>query len=461
MSYVIEVIESDKTHGDSLQRFLTGQGYRVITALSGTAGIACAEENNPDLVIINAVLPDGDGFGVIKKLQENQSGIPLIILSNYGTVESAIRAMKMGALDYLVKPLNYEDLKIIVRKGLMKSQQDNRRNSLQVKRKETFKFSNIIGRSPAFLAVMENVKKIASSPAATVLLQGESGTGKELVAKAIHYNSSRFQNAFVEINCSAIPEGLLEAELFGHEKGAFTGASREKKGLFEIANNGTLFLDEIGHMPVTLQAKMVKAIEEKSFRRVGGTKELFFDARIIAATHRDLLEAARASEFRMDLYYRLQVMHITLPSLRERGPTDILVLARYFKDAFNQEYNTDVKGFSTESQQALTAYSWPGNVRQLRNAIERAIILNPEDWIQPEHLQLDLDANKETSPAEIISPMDLHIPDEGIDVEKLVSDLMVKALRKTGGNKSSAAKLLGMSRDTFKYRWKKHGLDVT
>lgn len=446
MASRVLIIESDQIHAESLQRFLTGQGYRVEIAQSSESGIATAIKEQMDFLIIDTVLPDGDGFNTLKQINEVRKDIPAVILTGYGSIESAVRAMKLGALDYLVKPIDYDNLKLIIRRGMMKFQQESRRDVLETQRKNRYQIDRIIGVSPVFKAVLDVVKMIAASPAGSILLTGESGTGKELIAKALHYNSPRFGQAFVEINCAAIPEGLLEAELFGHERGAFTGAVREKRGLFEIADKGTIFLDEIGHMPLALQAKLVKSIEEKVFRRVGGEREMRFDARIIAATHRNLLEAVKDNDFRADLYYRLKVIHIELPSLRERGALDITVLGRHFIDEFNVEYGRNVKGFSPSAIEMINTYSWPGNVRQLRNAVERAVILDPGDSIDVQHLQLD--------DMTIKSPQkwDLEIPDSGIDLESIEKNLIEKALHKAGGNKTKAAKYLGLSRDAFRYR---------
>jgi two-component system, NtrC family, response regulator AtoC len=431
---------------------LVSQGFRTIVAGTAEAGLNHLTANPVDMIIVDAVLPDGDGFSVLKRKNETRPGVPAIMITSYGSVESAVRAMKLGVLEYLVKPLEYEELKVIIRKSLIKTQQDARRNAVETQRKERYRIENLIGGSPSFRKSLDMVQKIASSPAVTVLIQGESGTGKELVAKAIHYNSLRFNESFVEINCAAIPEGLLEAELFGHEKGAFTGAIRDKKGLFEIAHNGTLFLDEIGHMPIILQAKLVKAIEEKTFRRVGGTKELTFDARVIAATHRDLNQAIKSGEFREDLYYRLHVIYMTLPTLRERGPDDILLLAGHFIKTFNDEYNRSIQGLSDDAQKMMAVYSWPGNLRQLRNCIERAIILESGEWIQGSDLQLEADSGQ---PISLLDPSSIKLPEQGIDLQKLEDEIIRKAYEKSNGNKTKAAAFLNMSRDTFRYRWER------
>ncbi len=452
MAYNILIIEPDPAHRESLKRYLVGKGYRIHTEQSSQDGLRAFDTFKPDLALINAVLSDGDGFSVVRRMLEYNRNFPVIMISDFGTVDSAVQAMKMGVVDYLVKPLDYSRLSAVIRKGLMKSQQEVRRSSIQKQRRERFHFSNLVGTSPVFLKITALVKKIAESPANTVLIQGESGTGKELAAKAIHYNSNRYQKTFVEINCAAIPEGLLEAELFGHEKGAFTGAVREKKGLFEVAEGGSVFLDEIGHMPLSLQIKLNKVIDERVFRRVGGTKEIELNSRIIAATHLDLLQAVRNGTFRQDLYYRLNVIHLTMPSLRERGPEDILLLIRHFIDVFNHSYMKNIRGLSPQAEQLVLSYSWPGNVRQLRNAVERAVILNDGEIIEPEHLQLDAE---HSAAADSSTVPDIEIPDTGLNIDDLINRLLVKAYEKAGGNKTRAAKYLGMTRESFKYRWKK------
>lgn len=468
MAFLILVVDSDALQGSSLCRFLNTQGYRAEATQTAAETMKIVEQRKPDLVMLDAVLPDSDGFALMKKLRERIPNLPIICISSYSAVDPAVKAMQAGALDYLVKPLEFERLKPVIRKSLMGARQDARRKALEQKRAGLYELPRILGTSQPFQEVLEKVKRIVDCPVATVLLLGESGTGKELIAKAIHYNSVSRHNAFVEINCSAIPEGLLEAELFGHEKGAFTGAVREKKGLFELAQDGTLFLDEIGHMQPMLQAKLVKAIEEKSFRRVGGTTSIGFNGRIIAATHRDLAEAVRMGEFRHDLYYRLKVIHLTLPPLRSRGREDIILMAQFFKDSFNREYDRSIEGFTEEALAMMTDYPWPGNVRQLRNTIERAVILTPVPMISPEHLQLEsllpetasekLDsAEKPTTQEDLSEDAILHqLPDDAFNLDEHIQEIMWLAYEKNNRNKSRTAKYLGISRDKFRYRWDKY-----
>ncbi|MCD4653572.1 sigma-54 dependent transcriptional regulator [bacterium] len=449
---IIYLIEGDEIHARSLNHFLETHGHQVQRFETGSAGIIAVRNKLPDLLILDSVLPDGDGNSVLRQLVKIESHLPIIMITNIGSVKSAIKALKNGALEYLVKPLDYEELHALISRSLVRIRQSMRKGVIEKQRKTRFSVSNIVGNSPAISSAIQIVQKIAASPATTVLIQGESGTGKELFAKAIHYNSSRFQKAFVEINCSAIPEGLLEAELFGHEKGAFTGAGRMKKGLFEIADKGTIFLDEIADMPLVLQAKLVKTIEEKKFRRVGGTKEVYFDTRIIAATHQDLSMAVKMKSFRHDLYYRLCVILLTLPPLRNREK-DILLLAEHFLDYFNKEYGFNVDQLSAEVKSALLSFSWPGNVRQLRNTIERAVVLNQTGMIEIEQLQLEESCLSEKQ-ISLLDIDNLVLPDTGFNLDNFNRLLMKKVLDKADGNKTRAAKMLGMTRDTFRYRWK-------
>jgi two-component system, NtrC family, response regulator AtoC len=452
MAFQILIIESDVSHAESLCAFFTSESFKVELATTGKQGFDKAKSHQPDCVILDSVLPDGDGISLVRQMNDKQLGIPCIMISGYGSVESAVKAMKLGVLDYLVKPLDYNALRQSVQKSISTCQQKVRRKSLELSRKHQYQFKNLIGNSPCFVRMVDQAQRISESPATTILLQGDSGTGKELFARAIHYNAKRLNRAFIEINCSAIPEGLLEAELFGHERGAFTGAVREKQGLFQLSDKGTLFLDEIGHMPISLQAKLVKAIEEKSFRRVGATRELHFESRIIAATNRNLKDAIRKGEFREDLYYRLQVIFLNLPSLLDRGPDDIELLAHHYVHYFSNEYDRAVKGFTPDALRMIREYSWPGNVRQLRNAIERAIILNWEEYIQPAHLQLE---NEMSEPVLNIDLDLIELPNDSLDIQKLEDHIIQKALKKHSGNQTRTAAYLRMSRDAFRYRWKR------
>jgi two-component system response regulator AtoC len=370
-------------------------------------------------------------------------------------LETAVRAMRLGAYDYINKPFNLDELAIVIKKAL--ETQDLKREVAHLRSSQPKKFSidSMVSESDELKRIINMVHKIAQSDAGTVLIQGESGTGKELIAKAIHYESGRADRPFVAINCAAVPETLLESELMGHEKGAFTDAKNQKKGLFEIADGGTVFLDEIGDMPLSIQAKLLRVLESRVFRRVGGTKDIHVDVRIVSATNKDLLEAIEDKSFRNDLYYRLQVIPILLPPLRDRR-ADILPLAKTFIDMFNQEFGKSVKGFAPQAEEFLLDYDWPGNVRELRNVIERAVILENDEIMQLEHLPSEMTAK--TAPVKSGKSFSFALPAEGIDIEDVERELIHQALAATDGNQSKAAKKLNLGIDAFRYRMKKFKL---
>ncbi|MBN1296438.1 sigma-54-dependent Fis family transcriptional regulator [bacterium] len=448
---LISIIEGDEIQSRSLSNYLENRGYRTEIYLTGEKALHSIERTTPDLIVIDTVLPDGDGMAIFKKINEHHASIPVVVITGSGNVRSSVEAMKIGALDYLVKPIDYDELSGIIKKGMIRFQQRTRKSILDEQRKNRFHFSNLIGSSPIFQKAIDVAKRISASPVTTILLQGESGTGKDLFCKAIHYNSNRSKHALVEINCSAIPDTLLESELFGHEPGAFTGADRVKKGLFEIADTGTLFLDEIGDMPLNLQSKLIKAIEDRKFRRVGGSEELYCNARIIAATNKDLLKEVQVKTFRHDLYYRLRVACLTLPTLRSRGYDDIMLLIQYFISHFAKEYAIEQPALTDPALNLMTGYSWPGNVRQLKNAIERAMMLVNDGPIRPEDLQLE---EERVQPETSLNPGHFEIPEKGFNLDRFNASLIIQALRKANGNKTKAAEYLGISRDTFRYRLK-------
>ena len=375
-----------------------------------------------------------------------------MVTANSG-LENAVKAMRLGAYDYVSKPFNLEELSIVVRKALDSS--DLKQEVVRL-RTETKKNGppNIIGTSRHVKSLMEVLDKVARSEASTVLVQGESGTGKELVAKWIHYSSNRAEKPFIAINCAAVPATLLESELFGHEKGAFTDAKANKKGLFELADGGTVFLDEIGDMEMGMQAKLLRFLEDRSFRRIGGGRVFTVDVRIISATNKDLHKSIEERTFRNDLYYRLQVIPIMLPSLRERKE-DIIPLATHFISLFNRDFNKKIQGIDSLAERMLTEYGWPGNIRELKNVIERAIILGNNDTLLLEHLPLEIVA-KTTAPSEV-STSTFRLPPEGIDIEEVERELIRQALEVTEWNQSKAAKKLNLGIDAFRYRMKKFG----
>jgi DNA-binding NtrC family response regulator len=412
-------------------------------------------EDAPDLILLDNRLPEMAGLELLEKLNAPERGLMVIMITAYGLVEAAVKAMKLGAYDYISKPFNLEEITFVIRKALeagsLRSQVKQLRGKVDA----------IIGETEQMTRLKDLILKIAKSDATTVLIQGESGTGKELVAKAIHFGSARAEKPFLAINCAALPVTLLETELMGHEKGAFTDAKTAKKGLFELADGGTLFLDEIGDMDMSMQAKLLRVLEEKSFRRVGGVKDVKVDVRVISATNQDLATAMTENKFRKDLFYRLQVVPINLPPLRERGQ-DIIFLAQHFMRHFNRECHKTVQALSAETQQILLAYHWPGNVRELKNVIERTMIFEVENEVLPEHLPQEL---LEAGPAPVLnavpSPISLdclEIPETGISLDEVEHALVKKALAMAKDNQTQAAQLLKMPRDAFRRRMKRFGL---
>jgi len=454
MTAKILVIDDEKLIRWTLQDVLGREGYEVITAESGEVGLKLMEEELPDLVLLDLRLPRMDGMEVLERIKKIEPEALVIILTAHGTVESAVEAMKKGAYDYLNKPFELAETRLIIKKALETLQLKKEVARLRREQRERFGLDDIIGVSEAMQAILEMVKRIAKSDATTVLIHGESGTGKELLAKAIHYQSSRADRPFMAINCTALPETLVESELFGHEKGAFTDAKYTKKGLLELANGGTVLLDEIGDMKPSTQAKLLRVIEEKNFKRVGGTKDIHVDVRIIATTNRDLSNQIKEGTFREDLYYRLKVFPVYIPPLRGR-PEDILPLTKYFVDRYNREFRRNVTRISPEAEALLLNYSWPGNVRELRNAIERAMILGKGDEISPTDLLLEVHGQPAKG-QEMAEGIDL--PPDGVSLEDVEHRLIKQALQAARGNQTRAAKLLGLSRDALRYRMKKFGL---
>ena len=367
----ILVIDDEKLLRWSLEQNLSRDGYQVITAEKGLDGLTAFREESPDITLLDIHLPDVSGITVLEGLKELNKDAVVIMITAFGDVQTAVKTIKLGAHDFVEKPFNMDKLKIIITKALETCSLRKEVSQFRSQLSSRYGFDGIIGQSAPIKKILGLLEKVARSDATTVLLQGESGSGKDLVAKVIHYQSARMEKPFIEINCTALPENLIESELFGYEKGAFTDARSMKKGLFELADRGTIYLDEIADMRLSTQAKLLKVIENKSFKRVGGIKDIEVDLRIIAATNKMLDEEVKKGNFREDLYYRLKVVPIYLPPLRERKE-DILLLARYFIDTFNREFRKNVDGLSRETEMLFTEYEWPGNVRELKNVIERA-----------------------------------------------------------------------------------------
>ncbi len=449
----ILVVDDEHLIRWSLEQNLKKQGYDVFAAGSGEDALRVYREEQPELVLLDIQLPGISGLEVLEKIKEMDEETIVIMVTAHGGLETAVTAMRIGAYDYLNKPFNLDEMAIVIKKALETSDLRREVASLRSEHKKVGP-PNIIGSSRHMQNILGMMEKVARSEAATVLIQGESGTGKELVAKWIHYKSNRADKPFMAINCAAVPATLLESELFGHEKGAFTDAKATKKGLFELADGGTVFLDEIGDMEMGMQAKLLRFLEDRTFRRIGGSKVIPVDVRIISATNKDLLKAIEEKDFRNDLYYRLQVIPIFLPPLRERRD-DIILLGRHFVDTYNREFGKSVKGLSPAVEKLLTGYHWPGNIRELKNVIERAIILGNEETLSVDHLPLEITARAESTT--VAAMVTFKLPPEGVDIEEVEKELIRQALENNEWNQSKAAKKLNLGVDAFRYRMKKFG----
>src|SRR5437764_5761902 len=430
------VVDDERGQREILEMILSGEGYDITTAASGEAALRLAKERRFDLALTDLKMTGMDGIELLQKLLAHDSSIIVILLTAHGSIDSAKEALRRGAFDYLEKPYDRMTLLDTIRRAL------GRLDALD---------TEIISASPEMETVKKMILKVARSTS-TVLIRGESGTGKELIARAIHNQSPRATEMFQAVNCAAINENLLESELFGHEKGSFTGAHAEKKGLFEVADKGTLFLDEIGELDISMQAKLLRALQERRIRRVGGTKAIKIDVRVVAATNRDLRTMVADGRFRDDLYYRINVLSIDVPPLRERRD-DIPVLLDYFLKKHTRNTSRLVKGLTPETRRILHDYGWPGNIRQLESAIERAILLCEGDTISPDDLPSEI--RQETS---AVSTGGFKLPAEGINFEEAEKNLILKAMDQTDYNITKAAKLLGLTFRTLQYRLEKFGI---
>ncbi len=429
----------------TLQQNLEKEGYEIILSENGEDAIDKVKKEAPDIVLLDIKLPGVDGYEVLERIFKIDRDVIVIMITAYDDVERVVRAMKLGAFDYIAKPFDFNKIYLSIKKALEASQIKREVKYLRQEQRNKYGSDKIIAVSQEMEKILKLVERLALSDTSTVLIQGESGTGKELIAHTIHYQSKRENMPFITVNCAGFPEHLLENELCGHEKGAFTDAKEVKKGLFEVAEGGTLFLDEIGDMNQAMQAKLLRLIEQKTFRRMGGVKEIQVDVRIIAATNRDLTKLKEEGKFREDLFYRINVVSLKIPPLRERRE-DILPLTKYFVQKYNEEFHKNVQKISKGAEEFLKKYDWPGNVRELRNVIERAMILVDEDTLLTEHLPVEIlgQASKQGGVIEGI-----RIPPEGISLEKVEEALVRQALKITNGNQTQAARLLDISRDAL------------
>jgi two-component system, NtrC family, response regulator PilR len=451
----ILVVDDDSNHSKVVCSALKSKGYDITTACDGQSGIKELEQNTFDLVLTDLMMPGIDGMGVLNHVVNHSPSTLCMILTGYATIKGAVEAIKIGAFDYITKPVTASELWVSVEKALKYRALKEENSRLKQQLKQKYSHKNIVGTSKAIQSIFSLIDKVADTDS-TVLINGPSGTGKELIARAIHYDSSRSDKPMVIINCGAIPEALLESELFGHEKGSYTGAHKARIGRFELANGGTIFLDEIGEMSPSLQVKLLRILQDQKFERVGGTKTIHVDVRIVAATNKNLTAAINKGTFREDLYYRLNVIPVKVPPLKHRR-TDIPLLINHFLSLFQKDIKAGIKGFSTEATDALLEYDWPGNVRELENVVKRMIILTENPVVEfvdlPEHIQqhsLSVQEDEGT------------LFEEGLSFDKAIKDyerkLILGALEKSDGVKTKAAKLLKIKRTTLVEKIKKQNL---
>ena len=451
MKPTILVVNDEASHRQMIEAVLSAEGYEISQADDGRSAIAAIEKKFYDLLIMDVRMQEVGGIEALKAIKKISPGIPIIIMTAYASVGTAVDALKSGAYDYLTKPLDIEELKILVAKALHHQELEKENVYLKERLNDRFDFSNIIGRSPAMGQLFETMGMVAPSEA-TVLIVGESGTGKELIANAIHQNSPRKEKPLIKVNCAALPETLLESELFGHEKGAFTGAIARKQGRFQLAHQSSIFLDEIAEMAPATQAKILRVLQEREFELLGSPQTIKVDTRVIAATNRNLEEEIQAGRFREDLYYRLNVVTVDVPPIRQRRE-DIPLLADFFLKQYAEKNRRLIKGFTPRATDLLMRYEWPGNVRELENIIERAVIMARGEVITPLEFPDDLqklDEELKTSQIDL-SP--------GRSLKEVEKDMILRTLEETGGNRTHAARILGISRRTLQLKLKEYGIN--
>jgi two-component system response regulator HydG len=447
----ILVVDDDQAHRTMLSTLLGGWGYIVEEADDGARAIEKVHEKSYDLVLMDVRMVEVSGLEALPAIKSFNPAIPIIIMTAFSSVETAVEALKKGAYDYLGKPLDFDELKLAIERAMDHSRLKEENRALKESLGLGFNTGDIIGRSGAMVELLETVALVAPSEA-TVLITGESGTGKELIASAIHMNSPRRDKPFIQLNCAAITETLLESELFGHERGAFTGADRRKEGRFRLAHGGSIFLDEISEMSVAMQAKLLRVLQEKKIQRVGGEEVLKVDVRVMAATNRELKAEIEAGRFREDLYYRLNVVTLSVPALTERRE-DIPLLAQHFLETFAEKNRKQIKGFTPQAMDRMVRYDWPGNVRELMNAIERSVILCRGEYISDLDFPLSVREAVAPEPESVVEELPADLPLE--EVEKVS---ILKTLESAGGNKSEAARRLGITRRTLHKKLKKYGV---
>jgi DNA-binding NtrC family response regulator len=454
----ILVVDDEKLIRWSMKQKLESWNYQVFEAETLKDAQKVFQQETPDLLTLDIKLPDGSGIDFLKQARRVQPSVPVIMITAFGVVDLAVQALKLGAYDFIEKPIDFEKLGNSIRNALETYRLRVQLAQVSHSNKSRFSLENIVGRSRGIRDVLELIQRLAQAGATTLLVQGESGTGKDLVSRALHYQSPRRDHPFFALNCAAIPETLIETELFGYEKGAFTDAKTLKKGVFEMADGGTVFLDEISEMNLNLQSKFLRVLEDQTFRRVGGIKDISVNVQVVASTNRDLEAAVREGKFREDLFYRLSVIPILIPPLRERKE-DIPLLVDHFIQRYSTQFRKKVGEVSPDGMKLIMDYSWPGNIRELKNAIERAMILVDQDRIEVAHLPIRITDPNSTNPLPRASGTPLvRLPSEGAGLEEIEKNLLEQALHYSHGNKTKASRLLKISRDTLRYKVKKHNL---
>jgi two-component system, NtrC family, response regulator AtoC len=465
------IVDDERTLARAVKAFLAEAGYEAEVAGDGEQAVALLPTLRPDVVFADVKLPGMSGIELLRQIREFDPAIPVIIMTAYGTIEGAVEAVKLGAFDYMKKPVDLEELKLLADRARETALLKQELSYYRRRAANEVPFAGILGQSPALRAVMDQVRQVAAlDETPPVLITGETGTGKGLIARTLHNSGSRAGKPFIDVNCTALPASLMESELFGYERGAFTDAKESKIGLFEAAEGGFIFLDEVGDLELSLQGKLLRAIEERTVRRVGGIRDRRIDVRILAATNRDLEREVQRNQFRSDLYFRLAVILLHLPPLRERGQ-DALLLAEHFLRQFSAKYGKDVRRIDPRAQDVLLSYPWPGNVRELSHVIERAVLWSRESTLNVEHLSLTIPPRPEpdggSPPSEAVAQASRandgvdrrsELPPPGVDLNRWERSLIEQAMQEAGGNQTKAAQRLGISRDTLRYRLKKFGI---